>query len=129
MTTQDTKQAEEFFQSDAGLLPLFYMLAKKLFSQFPNASIKVQKSQIAFQDGKSFCCVWLPIRRSIKGRPEHYFVLSFGLRTRLENKRIAEATEPYPNRWTHHVIVSGPSDIDEELFTWIGLAHALKEKR
>lgn len=29
------------------------------------------------------------------------------------------ATEPYPNRWTHHILISDTEEIDEELLGWI----------
>ena len=29
------------------------------------------------------------------------------------------STEPYPNRWTHHVLVSREEEIDGELLGWV----------
>ena len=40
--------------------------------------------------------------------------MSFGLAYHKESPRIAVAVEPYPQRWTHHVIVTAPEDIDDE---------------
>ena len=34
------------------------------------------------------------------------------------------AVEPYPNRWTHHTIVSEPDQLDGELMGWLREAHA-----
>jgi hypothetical protein len=34
------------------------------------------------------------------------------------------APEPYPNRWTHHVIVQNESDINDQLMGWIKQAYA-----
>ena len=40
-----------------------------------------------------------------------------------ESPRIAVATEPYPNRLTHHVLAVSPEDIDGELMAWIEESH------
>ena len=37
----------------------------------------------------------------------------------MESPRIDAAVEPYPNRWTHHVLVQGMEEIDEELMGWV----------
>ena len=59
----------------------------------------------------------------VKGRPEVYLIITFGLPCRLDSPRIAEAVEPYPSRWTHHVIVEKPADIDRQLLGWIDMAY------
>ena len=28
-------------------------------------------------------------------------------------------TEPYPNRWTHHVMIGSAEEIDQELLGWL----------
>lgn len=49
---------------------------------------------------------------------------TFGLGYHLESLRIDAASEPYPNRWTHHVLISEEKEIDEELMGWIKEAGA-----
>lgn len=66
---------------------------------------------------------WLPIRDGIKGRPEEYLVVSFGLDHEIRHSRLIETVEPYPGRWTHHTIVSKETELDEELMGWISEAH------
>ena len=34
------------------------------------------------------------------------------------------AVEPYPGRWTHHILVRTPEEIDGELLAWIDEAYA-----
>ena len=80
--------------------------------------MKIQKTQIAWVAGHPFAFVWLPIRQ-VKGRPAVYIVVSFCLRRLIDSPRIVEAVEPRPNRWTHHVIVQSPQEIDGELLDWI----------
>ena len=50
-------------------------------------------------------------------------IVSFGLSRRLDSPRIAVAVEPYPSRWTHHVIVSETEQLDGELMDWLREAH------
>jgi hypothetical protein len=42
----------------------------------------------------------------------------------MESARIDAAAEPYPNRWTHHVMIGTSEEIDDELLAWIGEAAA-----
>ena len=109
-----------FFQERPQAFVLYQALREKLFAIFPDITIKVQKSQIAFRAGYNFAFVSL---RKIKGCPEIFLILSFGLSHRLDSPRIAVAVEPYPNRWTHHFILSREDQLDEELINWLREAH------
>lgn len=55
--------------------------------------------------------------------PEVYLVLTFGLDHRLTDPRIVEAAEPYPNHWTHHMLLQGASDLDEDVLGWLRQAY------
>lgn len=79
---------------------------------FPEARVKVQKSQISFYGRHLFAAASLPLRRK-KDWPVQCILLSFGLGERKDSPRIAVATEPYPGRWTHHVVISQASQLDE----------------
>lgn len=61
---------------------------------------------------------FLPVRKA-KERPKVYIVVSFGLNYKVESPRIQVVTEPYPNRWTHHMMISSAEEIDDELMGWI----------
>ena len=99
--TQDTLL---FFNSRPQALPLYECFEQKLLSELGSANIKVQKTQIAFSNKHNFAFVsFLPVRKA-KERPKTYIVITFGLGRRVESPRIDAAVEPYPNRWTHHVI-------------------------
>lgn len=65
----------------------------------------------------------------MKDWPEHCRVLTFGLAEQLASPRIAVATEPNPHRWTHHVVVSRPEEIDNELMGWVGQAWAFSMQK
>lgn len=61
--------------------------------------------------------------------PDDYFVLTLGLSAPLESDQVAAKTEPYPGRWTTHFVISGPSDLDEELFDWIEQAYQFAQAK
>lgn len=119
--TQDTLF---FFNKHPDALPLYELFEQKLLSELGSADIKVQKTQISFSNKHNFAFVsFLPVCKA-KERPQTYIVITFGLGHRVESPRIDAATEPYPNRWTHHVLISEPEEIDEELMGWVKEAAA-----
>lgn len=92
-------------------------------------TVQVQKTQIAFKGRHNFAFVsFMPVRKA-KERPEVYIVITFGLGYKKESPRIDVATEPYPNRWTHHVLISEIGEIDDELVGWIAEAAAFSERK
>ena len=111
-----------FFDKVPQALPLYKMFAKNVLTEYPDVQIKIQKSQISFVNKHQFAFVWLPIRK-MKNRPDIYIIVSFGLSHCLDSSRIVETTEPYPNRWMHHLIIQNRSDIDTELMNWIKEAY------
>ena len=84
--------------------------------------IKVQKTQISFYNKHMFACVSFARVRKKKDCPENFIVVTISLNHKLKSPRIDIATEPYPNRWTHHLLISDESEIDEELMDWVGEA-------
>ena len=108
-----------FFQQDMEALPLYEQLESLILDRIPDVQIKVQKSQISFYNRHMFACVSFAKVRKAKERPDHYIVVTFGLDHRLDSPRVDVATGPYPNRWTHHVLISSSGEIDDELMGWI----------
>jgi len=115
-------EAGSFFEKMPQALPLFDAFAEKVLAKYPDAQVRVQKSQISFSNQHRFVFVWLPIRK-MKGRPDVYIIVFFGLARRLDSPRIIESVESYPNRWMHHVIIQNCSEIDTELMSWISEAY------
>lgn len=103
-----------FFDGRPGELALYQALYAQLDAAFPSASAKVQKTQASFYDGGLFAMVSLPKRRRDSG-----IVVSFGLGRREGSPRVGVAVEPYPGRWTHHVAVTRPEELDGELMGWL----------
>ncbi|MFH5835002.1 DUF5655 domain-containing protein [Proteiniclasticum sp. C24MP] len=116
------KRIVQFFERMPQAQPLYEKLRDNIIKKFPDVAVKIQKSQISFSNRHQFAFVWLPVRK-MKNRPERYIVVSFGLPYRIESSRIIEAVEPYPSRWTHHLIIADPLEIDGELMKWIEEAY------
>ena len=103
-----------FFDGRPDALALYQTLAQQLDAAFPQASAKVQETQISFYGPRLFAMVSLPRRKRDPG-----LVVSFGLGRRESSPRIGMAVEPYPGRWTHHVPVTAPEQLDGELLGWL----------
>ncbi len=113
-----------FFNEKPAALPLYEAFAQRLLAEIDNVTIKVQKTQISFSNRHNFAFVsFLPARKA-KERPKIYITVTFGLQYKKESPRIDAASEPYPNRWTHHILISSVEEIDDELMGWIKEAAA-----
>ena len=118
-----------FFDQHMDALPLYEALENRILREIENVRIKVQKSQISFYNKHLFACVSFAKIRKKKDCPASYLVVTFGLEHKLESPRIEITTEPYPNRWTHHLLVADVEEIDEELLAWIREAAAFSERK
>lgn len=108
-----------FFNEKPAALPLYEVFAQRIFAEIDNVTVKVQKTQISFSNRHNFAFVsFLPARKA-KDRPKTYITVTFGLHYKKESPRIDAASEPYPNRWTHHMLVSSAEEVDDELMGWI----------
>ena len=107
-----------YFDGKPAVLALYEALYEAMDRAFPELSVRVQKSQISFYDRHLYAAASIPVRRK-KDWPRECLLVTFGLARREEDPRIAVAVEPYPNRWTHHVVVSRPEEIDAQLLAWL----------
>lgn len=86
------------------------------------AELRVTKSQIAFRRRKAFAWAWLP-GRYLRG--EHApLVLTLSLRRKDPSPRWKEIVEPAPGRFTHHLELGSPEDIDNDIRAWLQEAWA-----
>ena len=113
-----------FFAGHEKALPLYAVFEEKLYARFPETQQRVQKTQITFFNRHVFACVSFARVRKKAELPDPYLTLTLGLPCPLSSRRAAVQTEPYPGRWTVHIPVGAPEEIDDELFAWIGQAYA-----
>ena len=107
-----------YFSASPTEQALYEVLVRQMDACMPEASVKVQKSQISFYDRHLFAAASIPLRRK-KNWPNTCLLVTFGLSHRVEDPRISVAVEPYPNRWTHHVLISESDQTDAQLMAWL----------
>lgn len=108
-----------FFGEHMDALPIYERLEARILARIPDVKIKTAKTQITFAGKGGFAFVSFNPCRRAKDRPAVWMTVTFGLGYRKESPRIDVATQPYPGRWTHHVMVGSPDEIDGELLGWI----------
>lgn len=79
-----------------------------------------QKSQIKWDRAHPFAALWVP--EQYLGRKEAPAVLSIMARHRIESPRFKQVVEPRRNRFTHHLEVTDPGQIDAEVLDWLRAA-------
>lgn len=123
----DEQDALLFFRHHEGALPLFAALSERILTMHPDTKLRIQKTQISFYARRLYACVsLLPVRKKAE-LPDPYLVVTLGLPAPLESKRVAAKTEPYPGRWTTHIVLGSVEEVDEELMGWVGQAYLFAE--
>ena len=118
-----------FFDSKQQALPLYISFREAVSERVPDVRIEVKKTQISSFKRYMFAAVsFTPVRRA-KNRPNPFLTVTFGLPYKKESSRIDIATEPYPHRWTHHVMIGTEEEIDEELISWIREAAEFADRK
>ena len=116
------EEERAFWDRMPQMLEVYQALREKVVKAYPDTQFKVSKTQISFRNRYVFAMVSLPWRK-VKGWPKEYLLVSFGLAYEKKSPRIVQAVEAYPNRWTHHLLLTGPEQVDRELMDWIGEAY------
>ncbi len=118
-----------FFDKQPAALPLYEVFTGKLFEMFPVTSVRVQKSQITFSNRHVYACVsFAPVKKKAE-LPDPYLVITLGLPYPLNSNRVAVKTEPYPGRWTTHLVVGSIAELNDEFFEWVKQAYEFAENK
>lgn len=118
-----------FFDGHQSALPLYLAFETWLYNAFPLVNRRVQKTQITFMNRHVFTCVSFARVKRKAELPEGYLTITLGLPTPLDSERVAVQTEPYPARWTTHIIISKMKELDAELLSWIREAYAFADSK
>ena len=109
-----------FLDAMPAMLPVYEALREKLLSAYPHVGIRVTKTQISFKNRYIFAVVSF---QRVPGCPKEHLLVTFGLGYPKRDPRITVVTEASPNRWTHHVPVTAPEQLDGVLMDWIDEAY------
>ena len=118
-----------FFEGHQDTFDLFETFEEYLYNMFPVIRKRVQKTQISYSNRYIFACVSFARVKRKAELPKGFLVLTIGLSAPLNSDRIAQKSEPYPGRWTHHIVISRPEELDEELLGWIWEAYNFADKK
>ena len=118
-----------FFEGHQDTFDLFETFEEYLYNTFPVIRKRVQKTQISYSNRCIFTCISFARVKRKAELPDGYLVLTIGLSAPLNSHRIVQKTEPYPGRWTHHIVISRPEELDEELISWIREAYDFADKK
>ena len=102
------------------MLPVYEALRHKLVNAYPDLGIRVTKTQISFKNRYIFAVVSF---QRVPGCPKEHLLVTFGLGYPKQDPRISVVTEASPHRWTHHVPVTRPEELNKELMGWIDEAY------
>lgn len=78
-------------------------------------TIRVTRSQVAFRRRRGFAWLWRPGQYV---RSEVPAVLSVALPVRDGSSRWKEVVQPSPGRWMHHLELSSPDEVDDDVHVW-----------
>ena len=106
---------DEYFAGHEDSRPLLEALQRMVRTIGP-AALRVTRSQIAFRRRKAFAWAWVP-GKYLRGKRAP-LVLTLVLRSRHPSPRWKEIVEPSPGRFTHHLELFSPKDLDDEVCGW-----------
>jgi hypothetical protein len=84
------------------------------------AQVAVTRSQVAFRRHRGFAYVWRPGQYVRSDVPA---VLSISLPRQISSDRFKEVVHPSENVWMHHLEISTPTELDDEVLGWLAEAY------
>lgn len=106
---------EEFFAGNQVGLDTCARVGTALRRTYPDVSVRVSRSQVAFRRGRGFAYLWVP--GQYLRRPAAPVVLSIASRERISSPRFKEVVHPGP--WMHHLEVTDAGQVDDEVRGWL----------
>lgn len=117
-TAAPDAELQRLFRNMPGAIPLYRAFEARLLERYLDAGLRVQKTQVTFTCPRAFACASLLRARRKALLPDPYLTITLGLGHRLDSPRVDQASEPYPGRWTHHIVIGSIGEIDDELMAW-----------
>lgn len=106
----------EFF-GDQDLAKQLFEAVRREMETLGEVDVRVSSSQIAFWRRHTLAAVWVPAQ--YLKRETAPLVLTVFLRRRDDSVRWKQVVEPYPGRFTHHLELYDPADVDDQVRGWL----------
>jgi Domain of unknown function (DUF5655) len=97
-----------------------YRAVAKVVAAVGEAEVRVTKSQIAFRRRRGFAYVWRP-GQYVKSKVPA--VLSIALPHQVASDRFKEVAHPSAKVWMHHLELTDPGQVDDEVRDWLTQAY------
>ena len=121
-----TGEVLAFLGGDPGKIAIFEAYEGAVLS-CGESTMKVAKTQVSW--GNPYLFAMLSHPRRAADRKAGALLATFGLHRRLDSPRILQAVEPYPGRWTHHLLLARPEEVDGEVAAWLAEAWAFAREK
>ena len=99
-----------------------YGAVERAIHAIGEATVSVTKSQIAFRRRRGFAFVWRPGQYVRSDVPA---VLSIALPHEIASERFKSVVHPSRRVWMHHLELSAPEQVDDEVCGWLREAYEL----
>jgi len=107
---------EEFFAGYPGSRAIFDEVYATAVVLGP-LDLRISNSQVALVDGKAFAWLWIP-KKYLRGVTAP-LVLTLSYRERRPWGRWKEIYQAAPRRFTHHLELWSPGEVDEAVRGWL----------
>jgi len=112
---------DEFFAGQAESRRIFEALRRAVDELGPE-ELRVTRSQASFCRGRAFAWAWMP-GQYLRG-PVAPLMLTLSLRCRDPSPLWKEIIAPRPGRFTHHLELCSPAEVDDQVRSWLQEAWA-----
>jgi len=94
-----------------------YRAVRAALDDLDQVEVRVTASQVAFRARRGYAYLWLPGRWL--RNPATELVLSIALDRLIDSPRFKEVVHPARTVWMHHLEVSTPAEVDDEVVGWL----------
>jgi hypothetical protein len=112
VSTAPPSDPERFF-ADHPVARDVYRLVCSMLQDVGPCEARTTKTQVAFRRRRGFAYLWFPVEWA--RRPGVQVVLSVALAREDDSPRWKQVAHPSPRIWMHHLEVSRPDELDEEV--------------
>jgi hypothetical protein len=112
VSTEPPSDPERFFAGHPVAHDV-YRLVRSMLKDVGPCEVRTTKTQVAFRRRRGFAYLWFPVESA--RRPGVQVVISVALAREDDSPRWKQVAHPSTRIWMHHLEVSTPDELDEEV--------------